>query len=138
MTPTSSTAATEAAQKYQLRIGEREDGHNHVYITMDGWRCCLDAAGKEYFALSGIATPERAQRIVDAANGKTMITAALIRNIIGALMSKDILPIETWRKFCDAPMRFGHLNDAQQDAIAALIDTRLARADASRARMAEV
>ena len=58
-----------APEKYELRIGDNdEDGHNHIYITVAGWRNQFDVAGNEYFELSGICKPERAQEIVTALN----------------------------------------------------------------------
>lgn len=67
--------------KYILRIGEAtDDGHNHVHINILGWKCSFDAKAEEYFQLSGIATPERVQRLVDAANGgQPRITASLLK-----------------------------------------------------------
>ncbi len=63
------------------------------------------------------------------------ITSKLIRNILGSLngidygdVSEDVLTMLDWKRFADNPMRvFPKLNDAQQDAIAAIINKRLAR-----------
>ncbi len=63
------------------------------------------------------------------------IDAKLIRNIFGVMNSIDdgdvdhsVLPYLDWKRFADNPMRvFPKLEDAQQDAIAALINKRLAR-----------
>jgi hypothetical protein len=62
-------------------------------------------------------------------------TARDIRNIFGVMnsidygdVSEDVLPMLDWKRFADNPMRvFPKLEDSQQDAIAAIINKRLAR-----------
>jgi hypothetical protein len=128
---------TPAQTKYALRIGEAtDDGHNHVHVVIPGWKCSFDVKGDEYFQLSGIAKVDRVQRLVDAANRACPdITASLIRNILAGLRNIDfgdadgnVLDRSSWNRFATDPARiFPRLSDDQQDAIAEVINARLAR-----------
>jgi hypothetical protein len=65
-----------APDKYELRIGDRdEDEHHHVYLTVSGWKNSFNADCNEYFEMSGICRPERAQAIVTAVNSYSALQA---------------------------------------------------------------
>lgn len=65
-----------AHETYNLRIGDRdEDEHHHVYLTISDWKNSFNADCSEYFEMSGICKPERAQAIVTAVNSYSALQA---------------------------------------------------------------
>jgi hypothetical protein len=72
----------EMSDVYTLRVGDDDhDNHSHCYITVSGWRCQFNKDASEYFELSGICKPERAQAIVQAANSFNVLKEALTTTI---------------------------------------------------------